>query len=82
ADVDNDFDLDILVNMRNGISRIFLNNGKGYFKDGNGNVHFTVDPVSGAQMTVSNYPMKRGPYVYNQELCDVDNDGDLDLLLD
>jgi MYXO-CTERM domain-containing protein len=82
ADVDNDFDLDILVNMRNGISRLFLNNGKGYFKDGNGNVHFTIDPATGTQMTVSNYPMKRGPYVYNQELCDIDNDGDLDLVLD
>ena len=34
ADVDNDFDIDILVNMRNGFSRIFFNDGHGNFKDG------------------------------------------------
>jgi hypothetical protein len=82
ADIDGDFDLDILVNMRNGISRILLNNGKGYFKDGNGKVYNVLDPVTGTVKTVSNYPAKIGPYVYNQELCDFDNDGDLDLLLD
>lgn len=82
ADIDGDFDLDILVNMRNGISRILLNDGKGYFKDGNGKVYVALDPVTGTVKTVSNYPAKMGPYVYNQELCDFDNDGDLDLLLD
>ena len=29
-----------------------------------------------------NYPYKLGPYVYNQELCDFDYDGDLDMFLD
>lgn len=82
ADIDGDFDLDILVNMRNGISRILLNDGKGFFKDGNGKVYSALDPVTGTVKTVSNYPPKLGPYVYNQELCDFDNDGDLDLLLD
>jgi len=82
ADIDNDFDLDILVNMRNGISRIFLNDGKGYFKDGTGNVRTVLDPATGTLRTFSNYPQKNGPYVYNQELCDIDNDGDLDMLLD
>lgn len=82
ADIDGDFDLDILVNMRNGISRIFLNDGKGYFKDGNGKVYNALDPATGTVRTFSNYPAKFGPYVYNQELCDFDNDGDLDLLLD
>jgi MYXO-CTERM domain-containing protein len=82
ADIDGDFDLDILVNMRNGISRILLNDGAGFFSDGNGKVYNVSDPAGGAPLTVSNYPMKRGPYVYNQELCDFDNDGDLDLLLD
>ena len=82
ADIDGDFDLDILVNMRNGISRILLNDGKGYFKDGNGKVYNALDPVTGTVSTISNYPAKIGPYVYNQELCDFDNDGDLDLLLD
>ena len=66
ADVDGDFDLDILVNHRNGQSRIFLNDGKAKFSDG----------------TMGNYPLKGGPYTYNVEACDFDEDGDLDLLLD
>lgn len=82
SDIDNDFDLDILVNMRNGISRILLNDGTAHFKDGNGKVYAVQDKVTGVTTTYSNYPMKQGPYVYNQELCDFDNDGDLDLILD
>jgi MYXO-CTERM domain-containing protein len=66
ADVDGDFDLDILVNHRNGQSRIFLNDGAAKFTDG----------------TDGNYPEKKGPYTYNVEACDYDEDGDLDLLLD
>lgn len=66
ADVDGDFDLDILVNHRNGLSRIFLNDGKAKFTDA----------------TEGNYPEKKGPYTYNVEACDYDEDGDLDLLLD
>jgi MYXO-CTERM domain-containing protein len=66
ADVDGDFDLDILVNHRNGQSRIFLNDGSAKFTDG----------------TDGNYPEKKGPYTYNVEACDYDEDGDLDLLLD
>jgi MYXO-CTERM domain-containing protein len=66
ADIDGDFDLDILVNHRNGQSRIFLNDGKAKFSDA----------------TAGNYPEKKGPYVYNVEACDYDEDGDLDLLLD
>lgn len=66
ADVDGDFDLDVLVNHRNGQSRIFLNDGAAKFTDG----------------TADNYPEKKGPYTYNVEACDYDEDGDLDLLLD
>jgi MYXO-CTERM domain-containing protein len=66
ADVNGDFALDILVNHRNGQSRIFLNDGTGKFADG----------------TDGNYPEKKGPYTYNVEACDYDEDGDLDLLLD
>ncbi|HEY3252804.1 MAG TPA: VCBS repeat-containing protein, partial [Polyangiaceae bacterium] len=66
VDVDGDFDLDILVNHRNGQSRIFLNDGTAHFTDG----------------TDGNYPAKNGPYTYNVEACDFDEDGDLDLLLD
>jgi MYXO-CTERM domain-containing protein len=66
ADVDGDFDLDILVNHRNGQSRVFLNDGRANFSD----------------KTVGNYPQKKGPYSYNVEACDYDEDGDLDLLVD
>jgi len=81
ADVDNDFDLDILVNMRNGFSRIFINDGHANFKDG---TNFgVVTSADGLKQTVTtNYPVKQGPYVYNQEICDIDDDGDLDMLID
>jgi MYXO-CTERM domain-containing protein len=83
ADIDNDFDLDILVNMRNGISRILLNDGTAHFEDGNGKASYSQDKLTGANFyTSESYPGKRGPYVYNQEVCDFDNDGDLDMLLD
>lgn len=74
-DIDGDFDLDILVNHRNGQSRIFLNDGTAHFDD------FTTS-VSAEGETILNYPIKFGPYVYNQELCDFDQDGDLDMFLD
>jgi hypothetical protein len=76
ADVDGDFDLDILVNHRHGYSRLFLNDGHGYFRDGTG--------FSGTQPTdvTAYYAPKRGPYANNQEACDLDGDGDLDLLID
>jgi MYXO-CTERM domain-containing protein len=85
ADVDNDFDIDILVNHRNGYSRIFLNDGHGNFTDGTNFQAVTAnDPVTNlpTQTISTNYPAKRGPYVYNQEVCDIDDDGDIDLLLD
>ncbi|MEI9939146.1 MAG: FG-GAP-like repeat-containing protein [Pseudomonadota bacterium] len=81
ADVDNDFDIDILVDMRNGYSRIFLNDGHGNFKDGTN--WGTVLSADGTKVTVvTNFPSKLGPYVYNQETCDIDDDGDIDILLD
>ncbi len=76
VDVDGDFDLDILVNHRDGFSRIFLNDGHANFTDGTG---FTGTVP--ADIT-ANYPPKQGPYAYNQEACDLDEDGDLDLILD
>lgn len=76
VDVDGDFDLDILINHRHGSSRIFLNDGHGYFSDGTG---FTGTRPS--DVTAS-YAPKRGPYANNQEACDLDQDGDLDLVLD
>src|SRR6478735_3915068 len=81
ADVDNDFDIDILVNMRNGFSRIFINDGHANFKDG---TNWTlVTSADGTKQTVTtNYPTKQGPYVYNQETCDIDDDGDIDMLID
>ena len=84
ADIDNDFDLDIVVDMRNGYSRLFLNDGHANFTDGTG--WAAVPTADGKQVTlVTNYPAKTpgsSQYVYNQELCDLDDDGDLDLLLD
>jgi len=76
ADVDGDFDLDILVNHREGYSRIFLNDGHGYFIDGTGFTGTRPAEIS------ANYPPKQGPYANNQEACDLDHDGDLDLVLD
>jgi VCBS repeat protein len=76
ADVDGDFDLDILINHREGYSRIFLNDGHGYFSDGTGFTGTLPSDIA------ANYPPKRGPYANNQELCDLDYDGDLDLVLD
>ncbi len=81
VDVDNDFDLDIMVNHRNGYSRIFLNDGKGHFTDGT-NFKLTTSTDGTTQTVTTNWPLKRGPYVYNQEFCDIDEDGDMDMLLD
>jgi MYXO-CTERM domain-containing protein len=81
VDVDNDFDLDIMVDHRNGFSRIFLNDGHGHFTDGT-NFKLTTSADGLTQTVSSNFPLKRGPYVYNQEFCDIDEDGDLDMLLD
>jgi MYXO-CTERM domain-containing protein len=64
-DVDGDFDLDLIVDNRNGRSRLFVNDGAGNFTD-----------------QTANFPPKNGPYAYNNEACDVDGDGDLDLLID
>ena len=82
ADVDGDFDLDILINHRNGFSRIFLNDGHANFSDGT-NFVATTNPDTTVTIA-TNYPQKQGPgqYVYNQEVCDIDEDGDLDILLD
>ncbi len=67
ADVDGDFDLDLVLTNRNGQSRLYLNDGAGLFTD---------------VTRVNAFPKKRGPYGFNAELCDVDADGDLDLLFD
>jgi hypothetical protein len=66
-DVNGDFALDIVLNNRNGQSRLYTNDGKGTFTDVTESLAF---------------PRKRGPYSFNAELCDVDADGDLDLLFD
>jgi len=76
VDVDGDFDLDILVNHREGQSRVLLNDGHGYFSDGTGFTGRLPGEIS------ANYAPKQGPYANNQEACDLDHDGDLDLVLD
>jgi hypothetical protein len=66
-DVNGDFALDIVLTARNGQSRLYLNDGGGNFTD-----------VTGA----NRFPRKQGPFTFNAELCDVDSDGDLDLIYD
>jgi hypothetical protein len=66
-DVNGDFALDIVLTNRNGQSRLYLNDGKGVFTD-------VTETLA--------FPKKRGPFTFNAELCDVDGDGDLDLLFD
>ena len=63
VDVNGDFALDIVLDNRNGLSRLLINDGKGTFVD-------------------AAFPPKKGPYSYNIEACDIDADGDLDLLID
>jgi len=76
VDVDGDFDLDILVNHRAGYSRIFLNDGKGFFTDGTAFSGTLPGDIT------AKYAPKQGPFANNQEACDLDGDGDLDLVLD
>jgi hypothetical protein len=66
-DVNGDFALDIVLTARNGQSRLYLNDGKGTFED---------------VTRTKAFPKKQGPFTFNAELCDVDGDGDLDLLFD
>jgi hypothetical protein len=66
-DVNGDFALDIVLTARNGQSRLYLNDGAGTFTDATESRAF---------------PPKQGPFTFNAELCDVDSDGDLDLLFD
>lgn len=65
-DVDRDWDLDVLINMHGGRSQLWLNDGAGNFTDATDN--FTSQPSSG--------------FHYNPGICDVDNDGDLDVWID
>lgn len=66
ADVDRDFDLDVLVNAHNGRSALWRNDGAGLFTD------------ASADLPAPN----GGPFHYGPSACDVDGDGDLDLWVD
>lgn len=66
ADFDGDFDLDILINMHSGENSLWLNAGDGTFVD-----------ASGGLAPLGNNGLHYGPGV-----CDVDNDGDRDILID
>jgi hypothetical protein len=65
-DVDNDADLDLILNNRDGRNLLWINEGTGAFTD-----------VTEAQL-----PEKPSAMSYDVEPCDVDADGDLDLWVD
>lgn len=65
-DVDRDFDLDVLINAHSGPSALWRNDGSGGFTDISGNM---PGPVG-------------GPFHYGPSTCDVDGDGDLDIIVD
>ena len=65
-DVDNDVDLDLILNNRDGRNLLWINDGTGAFTD-----------VTEAQL-----PEKPSAMSYDVEPCDVDADGDLDLWVD
>jgi MYXO-CTERM domain-containing protein len=67
ADVDRDFDLDLLINAHaGGTGALWLNDGTGMFSAGG----TLAPPGPGSQ------------FHYNVAACDVDGDGDLDLWID
>src|SRR5918994_268948 len=65
-DVDNDADLDLILNNRDGRNLLWLNDGTGIFSDA----------------TEAQLPEKPSAMSYDVEPCDVDADGDLDLWVD
>jgi hypothetical protein len=65
-DVDNDADLDLILNNRDGRNLLWLNDGTGTFSDA----------------TEAQLPEKPSAMSYDVEPCDVDADGDLDLWVD
>jgi hypothetical protein len=67
VDINGDFELDIVHDNRNGQARVFINDGAGHFVD-------TTDE--------SGIPPKEQAISFNAEACDLDADGDLDLMFD
>ncbi|NJK32275.1 MAG: VCBS repeat-containing protein [Deltaproteobacteria bacterium] len=65
-DFDRDFDLDVLINMHEGKSLLWENDGFGNFTDVGD--RWVAQPAQG--------------YHYNPAVCDVDGDGDLDVWTD
>ncbi len=65
-DADGDFDLDVLVNAHEGPNALWINDGRGTFSDGSDR----LPPPAGEA------------FHYGPTACDVDGDGDRDLLID
>jgi MYXO-CTERM domain-containing protein len=67
ADFDGDFDLDIYINMHSGENSLWLNDGDGTFTDASN----ALPPLGAGSQ-----------FHYGPAVCDVDNDGDRDILVD
>jgi MYXO-CTERM domain-containing protein len=67
ADVDGDFDLDVYINMHEGQSSLWINDGAGAFSDASG----ALPPLS-----------PDAQFHYGPVFCDVDGDRDRDLFID
>jgi hypothetical protein len=66
VDVDGDFDLDVLVNAHEGENALWINDGTGFFTDGSSGLP----------------PLDPSAFHYGPAVCDLDGDGDRDIVID
>jgi MYXO-CTERM domain-containing protein len=94
-DVDRDFDLDLLINVHGGADRLWINDGTGKFTDSSGGLPVPsgncanppppnfpfINCTSDAQCAGTTGPCATNLH-YDPGICDVDGDGDLDIVID